>query len=306
MEAKPLHSSAEEFLSHLTVERGASRNTLAAYRRDLRAYQSLLESRGVDDPATATREDVGVFVVALQSRGLAPASVERAVAAVKSFHKFLVREGIAQDHPAGRVRLPKKPSRLPDVVSIEDVERLLSQPFPEDPAGMRDRAMLETLYGCGLRVSELVSLDLLDVDLNESMLRVRGKGDKDRVVPIAGVAAAAIDEYLEHGRSHLRAKRSRSTADPSAVFVNVRGGRLTRQAVFGVVKRYGGRVGLDIHPHTLRHSFATHLLEGGADLRALQEMLGHADISTTQVYTHVGIAHLREEYLSTHPRARLR
>jgi integrase/recombinase XerD len=306
MEATPLHSSAEEFLSYLTVERGASRNTLAAYRRDLGAYQSLLESRGVDDPARATREDVGAFVVALQRRGLAPASVERAVAAVKSFHKFLVREGLAKDHPAGRVPLPKKPSRLPDVVSIEDVERLLSQPFPENPAGLRDRAMLETLYGCGLRVSELVGLDVLDVDLHEGILRVRGKGDKERVVPIAGVAVAAIDEYLEHGRPHLRAKRSRSAVDPSAVFVNVRGGRLTRQAVFGVVKRHGGRVGLDIHPHTLRHSFATHLLEGGADLRALQEMLGHADISTTQVYTHVGIAHLREEYLSTHPRARLR
>ncbi|MDF1542560.1 MAG: site-specific tyrosine recombinase XerD [Anaerosomatales bacterium] len=306
MDAAPLHSSAEEFISHLTVERGASRNTLAAYRRDLRAYESLLRSRGVGDPAFATREDVGAFVFALQQRGLAPASVERSLAAVKSFHKFLVREGLAEDHPAGRVPLPKKPSRLPDVVSIEDIERLLSQPFAEDPAGMRDRAILETLYGCGLRVSELTGLDLLDLDLNEGMLRVRGKGDKDRVVPVAGVAEALLDDYLRHGRPHLKATRSRGGTDPSAVFVNVRGGRLTRQAVFGIVKRYGGRVGLDIHPHTLRHSFATHLLEGGADLRALQEMLGHADISTTQVYTHVGVAHLREEYLSTHPRARMR
>lgn len=306
MDAAPLHSSAEEFISHLTVERGASRNTLAAYRRDLRAYEALLRSRGVGDPALATREDIGAFVLALQQRGLAPASVERSLAAVKSFHKFLVREGLAEDHPAGRVPLPKKPSRLPDVVSIEDIERLLSQPFPEDPAGMRDRAILETLYGCGLRVSELTGVDLLDLDLSEGMLRVRGKGDKDRVVPVAGVAAAVLDEYLRHGRPHLKAKRSRSGTDPSAVFVNVRGGRLTRQAVFGIVKRYGGRVGLDIHPHTLRHSFATHLLDGGADLRALQEMLGHADISTTQVYTHVGVAHLREEYLSTHPRARMR
>lgn len=306
MDAQPLHPSAEEFISHLTVERGASRNTLAAYRRDLRAYEVLLLSRGISDPARATREDVGAFVVELQWRGLAPASIERAVAAVKSFHKFLVREGIAEDHPAGRVPLPKKPSRLPDVVSIEDVERLLAQPFPEDPAGMRDRATLETLYGCGLRVSELVGLDLLDLDVRDGMLRVRGKGDKDRVVPVGGFAAVALTEYLDHGRPFLRAKRGRTAANPSAVFVNVRGGRLSRQAVFGIVKRYGGRVGLDIHPHTLRHSFATHLLEGGADLRALQEMLGHADISTTQVYTHVGIAHLREEYLSTHPRARLR
>jgi integrase/recombinase XerD len=306
MDAEPLHSSAEEFLSYLTVERGASRNTLAAYRRDLRSYCRTLSARGVDDPAHATREDVGAFVVDLQLSGLAPSSVERSVAAVKSFHKFLVREGLAEDHPAGRVPLPKKPTRLPDVVSVDDVDRLLSQPFPDSPAGLRDRAALETLYGCGLRVSELVGLDMLDIDLREGLVRVRGKGDKDRVVPIAGIAAGAVRDYLDHGRPYLRAKKPRRPADPSAIFVNVRGGRLSRQAVFGLVKRYGGRVGLDIHPHTLRHSFATHLLEGGADLRALQEMLGHADISTTQVYTHVGMAHLREEYLSTHPRAGLR
>jgi len=306
MDATELHSSAEEFLTYLAVERGASRNTLAAYRRDLRAYCAALAGRGVGDPATATREDVTAFIVELQRKGLAPASVERAVAAVKSFHKFLVREGIAEDHPAGAVPLPKKPTRLPDVVSIEDVDRLLSQPFPEGPVGMRDRAALEVLYGCGLRVSELTGLDLLDIDLREGFVRVRGKGDKDRVVPVAGAAAEALQAYLEGGRPHLRAKRQRRPADPSALFVNVRGGRLTRQAVFGLVKRYGGRVGLDIHPHTLRHSFATHLLEGGADLRALQELLGHSDISTTQVYTHVGLAHLREEYLTTHPRAGLR
>ncbi len=306
MDATPLHSSAEEFLTYLTVERGASRNTLAAYRRDLSAYCATLTARGVDDPARATREDVSAFVVELQRRGLAPASVERSVAAVKSLHKFLVREGLAEDHPAGSVPLPRKPTRLPDVVSVEDVDRLLSQPFSEGPVGMRDRAALETLYGCGLRVSELVGLDLLDIDLVEGIVRVRGKGDTERVVPVSGAASEALRTYLEHGRPYLRAKKQRRPADPSAVFVNMRGGRLTRQAVFGLVKRYGGRVGLDIHPHTLRHSFATHLLEGGADLRALQEMLGHADISTTQVYTHVGLAHLREEYLSTHPRAGLR
>lgn len=305
MEARALHSSAEEFITYLTVERGASRNTLAAYTRDLRAYCASLQTRGVADPAMATREDVGAFVLDLNKRGLAPSSVERSVAAVKSFHKFLVREGLATDHPAGRVPLPKKPERLPDVVSIEDIDRLLGQPFADGPSGLRDRAALEVLYGCGLRVSELVGLDLLDIDLAESLLRVRGKGDKDRIVPIAGVALSALDDYLHHGRPFLRTKKGRG-ADPSAVFVNIRGGRLTRQSVFGMVKRYGGRVGLDIHPHTLRHSFATHLLEGGADLRSLQEMLGHADISTTQVYTHVGLAHVREEYLSTHPRARMR
>jgi integrase/recombinase XerD len=166
--------------------------------------------------------------------------------------------------------------------------------------------VLETLYGCGLRASELIGLDLTELDLDAGVLRVRGKGDKDRVVPVTGVAADALRDYLAHGRPFLRTKKAIRPADPAAVFVNVRGTRLSRQTVFATVKRYGSRVGLELHPHTLRHSYATHLLEGGADLRAVQEMLGHADISTTQVYTHVGIAHLREEYLSTHPRARLR
>lgn len=302
----PLHASAEEFLSHLAVERGSSRNTIAAYRRDLRAYEEVVRSRGVSDPAKATPEDVAEFVIALQRRGLAPASVGRSVAAVKSFHRFCVREGLAAEHPASRIPLPKSPQRLPDIVSIEDVERLLSQPFPEGPAGLRDRAILEVLYGCGLRVSELVGLDRSDIDIVQGVVRVTGKGGKERVVPLAGHGAAALEEYLRRGRQHLRTQKSSRTADPSAVFVNVRGGRLTRQAVFEMVRRYGGRVGLDLHPHTLRHSFATHLLEGGADLRSLQEMLGHADISTTQIYTHVELSHLREEYLSTHPRARMR
>ncbi len=306
MDEQRLHSSAEEFLSHLAVERGSSRNTLAAYRRDLRAYSVALGARGVADPASASAEDVAAFVRALQQRGLAPASVERAVAAVKSFHRFCVREGLAADHPAGRVPLPKKPRRLPDVVSIDDVDRLLSQPFPEGPAGLRDRAILETLYGCGLRVSELIGLDHADLSLEDGVLRVRGKGDKERVVPVAGEAKAALAAYLAHGRPFLRSRKRVRGADASAVFVNVRGGRISRQAVFEMVRRYGGRVGIDIHPHTLRHSFATHLLEGGADLRALQEMLGHADIATTQIYTHVELSHLREEYLSTHPRARMR
>ena len=306
MNTHPLRPAAEEFISYLTVERGASHHTLSAYRRDLRAYGEVLEARGVSDPANADREDVSAFVYALQVRGLAPASVERSIAAVKSFHKFLVREGLAEDHPAGRVPLPRKPQHLPDVIGIGEVERLLAQPFPETPAGLRDRAVLETLYGCGLRASELIGLDLTELDLDAGVLRVRGKGDKDRVVPVGGVAADALRDYLAHGRPFLRTKKAIRPADPAAVFVNVRGTRLSRQTVFATVKRYGARVGLELHPHTLRHSFATHLLEGGADLRAVQEMLGHADISTTQVYTHVGIVHLREEYLSTHPRARLR
>jgi integrase/recombinase XerD len=191
-------------------------------------------------------------------------------------------------------------------VSIERVDALLSQPFGDEPTGLRDRAILEVLYGCGLRVSELTGLDTADFQRSARLLTVVGKGDKQRIVPIAGAAVRALEAYLSTARSLLRAEHGRTRPDPSAMFVSVRGGRLSRQAVHAIVHTYGLRVGLDLHPHTLRHSFATHMLEGGADLRVVQELLGHADISTTQVYTHVDRTHLVEEYLSTHPRARLR
>ncbi len=293
-----------DFLGYMSVERGASANTVGAYRRDLSRYAAFLAERGACDPDAVSREDVTAYIEHLRASGLAPASVERNVAAVKSFHKFLVRDGVTANHPTASLPLPRKPERLPDVISISDAQKLLSQPFPEGPAGHRDRAMLEVLYGCGLRVSELVGLDTGDVDIEEGLLRVLGKGSKERVVPIAGAAARAMAEYLAHGRRFLCTKGGKPPPDPVAVFLSARGRRLTRQWVHTLVRAYGGRVGLDLHPHTLRHSFATHMLEGGADLRALQEMLGHADISTTQVYTHVDLTHVREEYLSTHPRAR--
>ena len=302
-----MEAYVSEYLGHLSVERGASQHTIAAYRRDLGEYVGFLASRGVATPDSVTRDDVTAYIGGLRARGLAPSTIERRVAALKGFHKFLVREAITENHPTARLPLPKVPERLPDVVSIDDVDRLLSQPFPDGPAGLRDRALLEVLYGCGMRVSEVTGLDLTDLDLAEGFVRVIGKGDKERVVPIAGMAVHALDAYLRHGRSYLRPKASLGMSDVSAVFLNARGARLSRRGVFTVVKTYGARVGLDgLHPHALRHSFATHLLEGGADLRALQEMLGHADISTTQVYTHVDRRHVREEYLTTHPRARLR
>lgn len=294
-----------DFLGYLTVERGASAHTISAYGGDLKAYLAHLSTRSID-PLNATRDDVTSFMASLQSKGMAPSTVERKIAAVKSFHAFLVREGVTVNHPTVDLALPKVPARLPEVISIDDAERLLSQPFPNGPVGYRDRAVLEALYGCGLRVSELTGLDLLDMDLDAGFIRVMGKGGKERLVPVAGAAQGALADYLAHGRPYLRAKKASTRQDPSAVFLNVRGGRLTRQAVFGLVRAYGGRVGLQLHPHTLRHSYATHMLQGGAELRALQEMLGHADISTTQVYTHVDRAHVREEYLTTHPRARLR
>ncbi|HEX9093944.1 MAG TPA: site-specific tyrosine recombinase XerD [Coriobacteriia bacterium] len=295
-----------DFLDYMTVERGASPNTISAYRRDLVAYVEFLTARGLTAPGDITRDDVVAFIGRLREQGLAPSSVERKVAAIKSFHKHVVRDGVTDNHPTAGLPLPKKPERLPDVVSIEDMDRMLGQPFPPGPVGHRDRAVLEVLYGCGLRVSELAGLDLTDVELAEGFVRVVGKGGKERVVPIAGAALRALAEYLEHGRPYLRTDKGAVRQDPSAVFVSVRGRRLNRQVLFDMVRTYGGRAGLTLHPHTLRHSFATHMLEGGADLRALQEMLGHADISTTQVYTHVDRTHLREEYLSTHPRARLR
>ena len=305
MSARELAALYDEFLGYLAVERGASPHTIDAYRRDLAVYTAFLATRDVTAPDDVTRDDVIAYISALRDRDLAPSSVERKVASAKSFHKFLVREGITENHPTASLPLPKVPKRLPEVVSIAEVDRMLSQPFPEGPAGMRDRAMLEVLYGCGLRVSELTGLDLTDIDLADGFLRVFGKGSKERIVPIAGVAFRTLGDYLSHGRPSLRPKSSHARQDPAAVFLNQRGGRMTRQTVFTTVRRYAGRVGLSMHPHTLRHSFATHMLEGGADLRSLQDMLGHSDISTTQIYTHVDRSHIREEYLSTHPRAKL-
>lgn len=301
-----LTAHIDDFLGYLSVERGASPHTIAAYRRDLNAYSTFLEERGVRGPDAVMREDLTAYIEHLRDAGYAPSTVERRVASVKSFHKFLVRDGVTDNHPSASLALPRTPDRLPEAVSIDDMDRLLSQPFPEGPSGSRDRAVLEVLYGCGLRVSELTGLDLRSVDLPEGFVRVFGKGSKERITPISGAAAAALDDYLRHGRPYLRMKGGARRQDPDAVFLSVRGHRLTRMTVFTLVRTYGARVGLDLHPHTLRHSFATHMLEGGADLRALQDMLGHADISTTQVYTHVDRTHLREEYLSTHPRARLR
>lgn len=299
----PLSGALKDYLVHLSVERGASKNTLSAYGRDLAGYIEHLSERNVSSPDDVVRDDIMSFVASLRKRGLAPATVQRKVAAVKGFHRFLVRDGVMESSPAADFAMPKVPKSLPDVLSIEDVSRLLDQPFGEEPAGIRDRALLEVLYGCGLRASELVGLDVSDVDMSRGLVRVFGKGGKERVAPVAGAAAEAVSEYLERARPHLRPKRSRTRADPSALFVNSRGQRLSRKSVFEIVKRYGRLVGLEIHPHTLRHSFATHLLEGGADLRSLQEMLGHSDISTTQIYTHVDRRHILEEYLSTHPRA---
>ena len=295
-----LARALKEYLNYVSVERGCSRNTVLAYGRDLRSYILGLRDEGITLPDQVTRDRIEGHVSRLRASGLSIASIERAISAIKGFHRFMVAERITTAHPAADLPLPKKPSRLPDVISREQAAALLDQPFPETPAGQRDHAILEVLYGCGLRVSELCGLDLRRVMLDEQVLRVVGKGDKERVVPIVGTAARALDDYLEHWRPCLVSPR----VSNSAVFLNNRGRRLSRQSVHALVAKAGAVVGIDgLHPHALRHSFATHMLEGGADLRIVQELLGHADISTTQLYTHLDRSHLREVYLVAHPRA---
>ena len=294
-----LTDATREYLNYLAVERGSSPNTVEAYGRDLARYMNWLAAAGVTQPDDVDRPLVEAYVAALSEVGLAPASVERAVSAVKSFHRFMVADELATTCPTSDVPLPAKPARLPDVISQEQAAALLDQPFPQTPAGLRDHAILEVLYGCGLRASELVGLDLRVLALDDELLRVFGKGEKERVVPIMGSATRALTAYLDCGRGALVGRRP-----TAAVFLNVRGDRLSRQSVHTIVERYGRVVGIKgLHPHTLRHSFATHLLEGGADLRIVQELLGHANIATTQLYTHVDRTHVRRVYLAAHPRA---
>ncbi|KXB63546.1 site-specific tyrosine recombinase [Olsenella sp. DNF00959] len=317
--AASLDRACRDYLAYLAIERGSSRNTIQSYGRDLDRYLAFLAKRGVVAPDDVTREDAEAHVRELHEMGLASSSVQRAASAMKGFHRFMVAEQICENHPTADLALPRKPERLPDVISREDAARLLDEPFRVDPrpkarqtgepdrsnvaAFRRDKAILELLYGCGLRVSELCGLDLRDVLLDEELLRVMGKGSKERVVPVLGTAARALASYLEEWRPLLAAHGRPGPA----VFLSQRGSRITRQAVHALVERYGRMVGIEgLHPHTLRHSYATHLLEGGMDLRMVQELLGHASVSTTQLYTHVDRTHVRMAYLQAHPRAGLR
>lgn len=295
-----LNQALRDFLGYLSIERGSSPNTIEAYGRDLRRYVAYLADQGTSIPDEVTRSQVEGFIEELSDAGLSPSSVERSLAAVKSFHRFMVADEITTNLPTAQLPLPKKPQRLPDVLTIDQAEALLDQPFPQTPAGQRDRTMLEVLYGCGVRVSELTGLDVSDVYLADELVRVLGKGSKERMVPLMGTARRAMESYLDTWRPQL-VGASRSPA----VFLSVRGKRVSRQTVHTVVERAGRLVGIEgLHPHTLRHSFATHLLEGGADLRTVQELLGHASISTTQIYSHVDRTHVRWDYLTSHPRAK--
>ena len=310
MSTTPLSAQIQRFLDHLVVERGLSPHTVAAYRRDLRGYAAFCRESGIHDAGGADDVVVAGYVAWLSEtkRGAdggryRASSVARALAAVRSFHRFLLREGETEEDPsAGAVR-PRVPRTLPRPLSVEEVERILASPLGATPTVLRDRAILETLYGAGLRISELVGLNVDHLDLEEGSVRVVGKGSKERLVPLGRHAGRALSAYLTRGRPSLASNASRG-----ALFLNARGGRLTRQGCTKILKRCVARAGIHtgVSPHTFRHSFATHLLEGGADVRVVQELLGHASVATTQVYTLVTKQHLRDVYFSAHPRARSR
>jgi integrase/recombinase XerD len=295
------------YLDHLAVERGLAANTLSSYRRDLERYVEHLGRRGREDLADVGPEDVAGFLAALREGDddhppLAASSAGRAVVAVRGLHRFAQREGLTRDDPAREVRPPAPARRLPKAISVEDVEALLDAAGADGtPLALRDRALLELLYGTGARISEAVGLDVDELDLVGSAVRLDGKGGKQRVVPVGRLAREAVEAYLVRARP-LLARGGRGTP---ALFLNARGGRLSRQSAWAVLQTAVRRAGLsvEVSPHTLRHSFATHLLDGGADVRVVQELLGHASVTTTQVYTLVTVDRLREVYATAHPRA---
>ena len=305
-----LPRDAEEFLSWLEVERGRSPRTLSAYRRDLAAYQEDLETQGRRGIDAATSTDVAAHLASLR-RTHGPASVARAHSCIRGFHRFLVEEGLRDDDPTLDLPSISVTDLLPKALSEEETERLLGSVVGTGPIVLRDRALLEVLYGTGARVSEVVGLNVGDVagaveSVDLPLVRVLGKGDKERVVPLGRLARAALADWLSgQGRPLLEPKKWRRRSDAEAVFLNARGGRLSRVGVFGVVKKYAARVGLEekVSPHVLRHSCATHMLARGADVRVVQELLGHASIATTQRYTKVSPEHLRRAYEGAHPRA---
>jgi integrase/recombinase XerD len=315
-EQDTIESLTLDFLAYLELERGLSRNTLEAYRSDLLQFGGFLQRRGVSVTA-AQHGDLAAFLTELAgtgstgpvgeiSAGAAPrppaaaATLGRKVACLRSFYRHLRREGLIDHDPAGELHGPRKTQRLPRVLTRDEVARLLREPKGTEPLALRDRALLEVMYACGLRVSEVTGLEISDIDLDEGMLRARGKGSKERLVPVGRHASAALGAYRTRSRPALLGARAESK-----LFLNRRGGGLSRQGLYKIVQGHARGAGLEarMSPHTLRHSFATHLLAGGCDLRSLQEMLGHADLATTQVYTHLSAERLKDAYFSAHPRA---
>ncbi len=289
-----------EFINYLAVERGLAQNTLESYGRDLRQFQEYLETSNKEFLKDSNRNTILSYLTTLQSKGRAVSTISRNLAAIKSFYQYLVRERYLEKDPAANLESPKLEKKLPKILTINEVEELLKQPNNFLPTGLRDKAMLELLYATGIRVSELISLNISDINLEMGYIKCFGKGSKERLVPLGSIASKCVQDYINKGRPKLV-----RTYEESALFVNHHGNRLTRQGFWKIIKKYAqeANINKEITPHTLRHSFATHLLENGADLRSVQEMLGHADISTTQIYTHVTKNRLKEVYDKTHPRA---
>jgi integrase/recombinase XerD len=304
--APPLTAERQiaDFLAYLELERGLSRNTLEAYRSDLHQFASFLDRGGLS-VLSAQHADLAEFLDELSEGrdgrpGVASTTLGRKVACLRSFYRHLRREEAIDHDPTAELRGPRKPQRLPKVLSRDEVRRLLEQPQGAGPLALRDRALLELMYACGLRASEAVEIELAQLDLEEGLLCARGKGSKERIVPVGRQALAAVHAYLRSGRPELIGDRPQSR-----LLVNHRGGPLSRQGLYKIVQGHARRAGLaeKMSPHTLRHTFATHLLAGGCDLRSLQEMLGHADLATTQLYTHLSAERLKDAYFGAHPRA---
>ena len=306
--SSPFARAVGTYLDHLAVERGVAKNTLLSYRRDLSRYLAFTQARGASDPADVMAADVTDFLAALRTgdaehQPLAAVSAARTVVAVRGFHRFAMREGLTSTDPSHQVRPPQPARRLPKAIEVVDVERLLEAAgFDQTPRALRDRALLELLYGCGARISEAVGLDIDDLDQEAGSVLLRGKGGKQRLVPLGSYALKAVSDYLVRARPGFAVH---GVGTP-ALFLNTRGGRLTRQSAWAVLRAAADKAGLSVahlSPHTLRHSFATHLLDGGADVRVVQELLGHASVTTTQIYTMITVDKLREVYAQAHPRA---
>ncbi|MDZ5471129.1 site-specific tyrosine recombinase XerD (plasmid) [Bacillus sp. 31A1R] len=297
-----MEDQLKDFIHFLLVEKGLAKNTLVSYERDLKSYLKYLKTvENIKDYNGVQRAQIVHFLAHLKDQRKSSKTIARHIASIRAFHQFLLREKVVDHDPSVHVETPQLEKTLPKVLSLPEVERLLDTPVANDHFGLRDKAMLELLYATGIRVSELIGLNIGDAHITMGFVRCIGKGNKERIIPIGRTAAEAIQKYLDEGRPHFVSKKHRD----ESLFLNHHGKRLTRQGFWKILKRLTSLAGIEkeLTPHTLRHSFATHLLENGADLRAVQEMLGHADISTTQIYTHVTKTRLKDVYSQFHPRA---
>lgn len=304
-----LHDQLSAFIGHIAVERGLAHATVEAYRSDLDRYLTWMEDHGIHSLDQIRPQDVQSYAESLAGDGQSVASRRRHLASIHEFHRFALSRGAVSDDASAKVRAPKSASHLPDVLTIDEVSALLdaaSLNGSDDPVVLRDKALLEFLYATGARISEAVGVDFADIDMNDRLVRLTGKGSKQRLVPIGSYACEALKRYCESGRPALLEKSTARQPEDRAVFLNKRGRRLSRQSAWDVVRIAGERAHLTrpLHPHTLRHSFATHLIQGGADVRTVQELLGHASVTTTQIYTHIAPETLIETYMTAHPRAR--